>query len=98
MISGAALRWIPFGNLVVTSEGRAMWKHPLIVRLAEAAIIGAVVMWGVVERTQIHVEGLREDVARIERMVEGVRSDMRALERDVFPRRLPPGPDRMAAR
>jgi hypothetical protein len=74
------LQWIPFIGLAVKSPGA---QHPLVIRLLEAAIIGAVVTWGTVQVLSNDIRWIRDSIAQQNQRIDRLESHLLA------PRRAP---------
>jgi hypothetical protein len=79
--------WMPFLGLSVGSQTQELVKHPLVIRLAEAAIIGAIMMTGVVKVLGERVDTLKtgqsemkEEVRSVARTVDQVKIDVAVLK------------------
>lgn len=76
------LQFVPFLSLINVNksdeaDGRAMWQHPLLVRMVEAAIIAGIVMYGTVSRLEVRLE-------HVETMARDVQADIKDLRREAF--------------
>lgn len=82
-----ALQWVPFLSLVTKSNGSSsVFQHPLTIRLAEAAIIGLIVMYGTVQQTQLKLEYLNDQVLELRRETSEIRKQLRMAEQQLWRR------------
>lgn len=82
-----ALQWVPFLGLVTKANGSgSVLQHPLTIRLAEAAIIGLIVMYGTVQQTQLKLEYLNDQVLELRRETSEIRKQLRMAEQELWRR------------
>ena len=83
-----ALQWVPFLGLVTRQRADGtLIAHPLTIRLLEAAIIGAVVMYGTVQRTEIKLEALQGQIAHLRDETAQIRQQLRLAEQELWRRK-----------
>lgn len=82
-----AMQWVPFLGLVnrTRSDGR-MLQHPLTIRLLEAAIIGAIVMYGTVQRTELKLSHLETQMIELREEAAEIRAQLRLAEQELWRR------------
>lgn len=82
-----AMQWMPFlGLMNRTKADGSMLQHPLTIRLAEAAIIGAVVMYGTVQKTEIKLENLNNQITQLREETSEIRKQLRLAEQELWRR------------
>lgn len=82
-----AMQWMPFLGLVNKKRADgAMLKHPLTIRLAEAAIIGAVVMYGTVQKTELKLSHLEAQIIELRQDATEIRKQLRLTEQELWRR------------
>jgi hypothetical protein len=82
-----AMQWMPFlGLMNKTKADGSMLQHPLTIRLAEAAIIGAVVMYGTVQKTEIKLEHLNSQITELRDETREIRKQLRIAEQELWRR------------
>jgi hypothetical protein len=82
-----AMQWMPFlGLMNKTKADGSMLQHPLTIRLAEAAIIGAVVMYGTVQKTEIKLEHLNSQISQLREETTEIRKQLRIAEQELWRR------------
>lgn len=81
-------QYVPFLSLVnkQADQPEQVWKHPLTVRLLEAAIIGAVVMYGTVQGAQQQIEQIGVDLQEMRLELKEVRAQLRLVEQEQWRR------------
>lgn len=85
-------QFLPFLSLLnkndeATAGVAHVWKHPLTVRLIEAAIIGTLAMYGSVRGLEQELRYIRDYAQRIEQRIEKLESVVRQVEQDNWRRR-----------
>lgn len=82
-----AATWLPFIGLTqrVRSDG-TMLQHPLTVRLLEAAIIGAVVLYGSVQQAEQRMAHLEAKITEIQEDAKEIRQQLRLAEQELWRR------------
>lgn len=58
------------------------WRHPLFVRLLESVIIGAVVMYGSVQKITLELDYVKRQAAEIMVRVEAHSQNLRRIEQE----------------
>jgi len=81
-----ALQRVPFLGMVTKPNSGSVFQHPLTIRLAEAAIIGLIVMYGTVEQTQLKLEYLNDQVLELRRETTEIRKQLRMAEQELWRR------------
>jgi hypothetical protein len=81
-------QWVPFFSLMNrNSEPPGPWTHPLTIRLMEAAIIGAIVLYGTVQATETKLDHLGEQLKQVREEVSEVRQQLRMAEQELWRRK-----------
>lgn len=82
-----AATWLPFVGLTqrARSDG-AMLRHPLTVRLAEAAIIGAIVLYGTVQQAEQRMQSLDAKITQLQEDTKEIRRQLRLAEQELWRR------------
>ena len=82
------LRLVPFLGLLAMSDEQEREKnlltHPLIVRLAEAAIIGGLVVWATVQQVEMRVDVMTRDIQGVAAQIEKLDSRLRLIEQTAW--------------
>jgi hypothetical protein len=61
-----AMQWVPFLGLINKQKvDGSMLQHPLTIRLAEAAIIGLVVMYGASQKVELKLTHLEGEIQKL---------------------------------
>ena len=82
-----AMQWMPFFGLMnKTKADGSMLQHPLTIRLAEAAIIGAIVMYGTVQKTELKLHHLDEQMTELREETAEIRKQLRLAEQELWRR------------
>jgi len=82
-----AMQWVPFLGLINKQKvDGSMLQHPLTIRLAEAAIIGAVVMYGTVQKTELKLEHLNNQITELREETGEIRKQLRLAEQELWRR------------
>jgi len=83
-----AAHWVPFVGLINrvprAQDGVKVFKSPLGVRLTEALIIGAVVMYGSVEAAKRETAYLRDQIVELKTQVSVIREKQYQMEIDTW--------------
>ena len=78
---------MPFLGLMNKSASQpGAWSHPLTIRLAEAAIIGGVVLYGTVQATETKLTHLDMQLQQIRAEVVEMRQQLRVAEQELWRR------------
>ena len=82
-----AATWLPFVGLTqrARSDG-TMLSHPLTVRLAEAAIIGAIVLYGTVQQAEQRMQSLDAKITQLQEDTKEIRQQLRLAEQELWRR------------
>lgn len=81
-------QWVPFFSLMNRNpEPPGPWAHPLTIRLMEAAIIGAVVLYGTVQTTQAKLDYMAQQLNQVREDVSEVRQQLRLTEQELWRRK-----------
>lgn len=84
-------QYVPFLSLINQNhstnerEGDGMepfWRHPLVVRLLESVIIGALVMYGSVQKITLELDYVKRQAAEIMVRVEATSQNLRRIEQE----------------
>lgn len=84
-------QYVPFLSLInqnpqTTERERGgmdpFWRHPLFVRLLESVIIGAVVMYGSVQKITLELDYVKRQAAEIMVRVEAHSQNLRRIEQE----------------
>ena len=82
-----AMQWMPFLGLINREKADgSMLQHPLTIRLAEAAIIGLVVMYGTVQKTELKLEHLNSQITELREETGEIRKQLRLAEQELWRR------------
>lgn len=63
-----------------------MLNHPLTVRLAEAAIIGAIVLYGTVQQAEQRMHNLEAKITELQEDTKEIRQQLRLAEQELWRR------------
>lgn len=82
-----AVTWLPFVGLTqrARSDG-TMLTHPLAVRLAEAAIIGAIVLYGTVQQAEQRMRNIEAKITELQEDTKEIRQQLRLAEQELWRR------------
>lgn len=83
------IQYIPFMSLMNKpheAEGPSMWKHPLTVRLMEAAIIATIVMYGTVQSAEVKMSHIYLQVQEIKQELHEIKHQLRLVEQEQWRR------------
>lgn len=84
-----AVTWLPFVGLTQHARTRSdgtMLTHPLTVRLAEAAIIGAIVLYGTVQQAEQRMHNLETKISELQEDTKEIRQQLRLAEQELWRR------------
>jgi len=83
-----ALQWVPFLGLINKQKvDGSMLQHPLTIRLAEAAIIGLVVMYGASQKVELKLTHLEGEIMKLRAESAEIRQQLRLAEQELWRRK-----------